>query len=160
MPITQEKINGVHPFAPLYQVEGYTKMMDQLNDWLAEITGFAGISQQSNSGSQGEYSGLMCISSYHKSRGDNRDVCIIPVSAHGTNPASAVFAGLKVQVVKCDKDGNIDVEDFKKKAEKHKDRLHSCMITYPSTHGVFEESIQELCKICHDNGGLVYMDGA
>jgi len=161
IPVTWPNVGGIHPFAPREQVDGYYEMMDQLGKWLSDMTGFAGISFQSNSGSQGEYSGLMTIQQYHEAQGDHhRKVCLIPTSAHGTNPASAIFAGLKVVTVKCAKDGGIDVADFKAKAEKYKANLASCMVTYPSTHGTFEETIQEICDICHENGGLVYMDGA
>ena len=151
----------IHPFAPLNQVEGYTKMFTDLENQLKEITGFTGVSLQPNSGAQGEYTGLMVIREYHKDRNKiHRNVVLIPSSAHGTNPASAVMAGNKVVVIKCDEIGNIDVEDLKAKAEQYKDNLNALMVTYPSTHGVFEENIKEICQIIHDNGGLVYMDGA
>ena len=161
IPVTWPEIAGIHPFAPSEQMEGYRELYRQLESWLAEITGFAGISLQPNAGSQGEYAGLLVIRAYHESRGDGgRDVCLIPVSAHGTNPASAVMAGFRVVVVDCDEEGNVDLGDLKKKAEAHRDQLGALMITYPSTHGVFEEKIREICSIVHDNGGQVYMDGA
>ncbi len=160
-PLSWIEFNGLHPFIPTNQALGYHMMMDELRGDLSEITGFADVSLQPNSGAAGEYAGLMVIQAYHESRGEgHRDVSIIPASAHGTNPASAVMAGMKVVVVKCDDNGNIDVEDLKAKAEQHKDNLSNLMVTYPSTHGVFEESIIEVCQIIHDNGGQVYMDGA
>ncbi len=152
---------NIHPFAPTDQVLGYRELIANLERDLAEITGFHSMSMQPNSGAQGEYAGLMVIRAYHHSRGeDHRNVTLIPSSAHGTNPASAVMAGMKVVVVKCDDNGNIDVEDLKAKAEQHKDNLSALMITYPSTHGVFEERVKEITQIIHDNGGQVYMDGA
>ncbi len=161
IPITWPEFGNIHPFAPLNQAGGYQELFDVLNNWLCEITGFHDISFQPNSGAQGEYAGLMVIRSYHKSRGqEHRNVALIPASAHGTNPASAVMAGMKVVVVKCDENGNIDVADLKEKATEHKDRLSALLVTYPSTHGVFEESIIEICAIIHSNGGQVYMDGA
>lgn len=161
IPITWPEFANMHPFAPAHQCEGYTEMIESLHDDLAKITGFAACSGQPNSGAQGEYAGLLCIRGYHRSRNDgDRNVCIIPVSAHGTNPASAVLAGMKVVVVKSDDKGNIDIEDLRAKAIKHKDKLAALMVTYPSTYGVFEEGIKEICQITHDNGGLVYMDGA
>ena len=161
MPITWSEFSGIHPFVPPEQVRGYHTLIRQLQDWLAEITGLAAVSLQPNAGSQGEFSGLLVIRKYHESRGQgNRDICLIPESAHGTNPASAVMAGLKVVVVACDENGDIDVADLRKKAEQHKDRLAALMVTYPSTHGVFEESIKEICEIIHAYGGQVYMDGA
>lgn len=161
MPISWPEVNGLHPFAPQDQWPGYAEMIGQLEAWLAECTGFAAVSLQPNAGSQGEYAGLLAIREYHRSRGDqNRDVCLIPVSAHGTNPASAVMAGMKVVAIDCDNDGNIDVLSLKAKAEEYADRLAALMVTYPSTHGVFEESIRDVCQIVHDRGGQVYMDGA
>lgn len=155
------EFNSLHPFAPADQAEGYSIMITELEKALCEITGFAAMSFQPNSGAAGEYTGLMVIRSYHISRGEgNRNVCLIPASAHGTNPASAAMAGMNVVVVKSDPSGNIDLVDLKDKAEKYKDTLSSCMITYPSTHGVFEEGICDAIKIIHDNGGLVYLDGA
>ncbi|MCW2261760.1 MULTISPECIES: aminomethyl-transferring glycine dehydrogenase [Sphingobacterium] len=160
-PVTWANFGGLHPFAPADQTSGYMQLIGELNDWLSEITGFAKMSFQPNSGAQGEYAGLMVIRAYHESRGDhNRNICLIPASAHGTNPASASMAGLKVVVVKCDDRGNIDVEDLKVKAAEHAANLNSFMVTYPSTHGVFEEPIIEICEIIHANGGQVYMDGA
>ena len=161
IPVTWPEIAGIHPFAPSDQVEGYRELYQQLESWLAEITGFAEVSLQPNAGSQGEYAGLLVIRAYHESRDDSRrDVCLIPVSAHGTNPASAVMAGFRVVVVACDEKGNVDLGDLKKKAEAHRAELGALMITYPSTHGVFEEQIREMCRVVHDNGGQVYMDGA
>lgn len=161
MPLSWPEFSSIHPFAPVNQVEGYQKMIAELENFLGVITGFSGVSLQPNSGAQGEYAGLMVIHAYHKDKGEShRDVVLIPSSAHGTNPASAVMAGLKVVVVKCDVNGNIDVPDLKEKAEKYKANLSSLMVTYPSTHGVYEESIQDITKIIHDNGGQVYMDGA
>jgi glycine dehydrogenase len=160
-PVSWPEFSKIHPFAPVKQTRGYQILFQQLEDWLAEITGFAGISLQPNAGSQGEYAGLLVIRAYHESRGDtHRNVCLIPTSAHGTNPASAVMAGMKVVAVACDTNGNIDVADLKSKAEAHKNDLSALMITYPSTHGVFEETIREICEIIHANGGQVYMDGA
>ncbi|TYR37381.1 aminomethyl-transferring glycine dehydrogenase [Sphingobacterium phlebotomi] len=161
LPLTWAHFGGLHPFAPVDQTSGYMQLINELNDWLSEITGFAKMSFQPNSGAQGEYAGLMVIRAYHESRGEgHRNVCLIPASAHGTNPASASMAGLKVVVVKCDAYGNIDVADLRAKAEEHAANLNSLMVTYPSTHGVFEESIIEICEIIHQNGGQVYMDGA
>ncbi|MCG8580507.1 MAG: aminomethyl-transferring glycine dehydrogenase [Bacteroidales bacterium] len=160
-PLSWIEFNGLHPFIPTNQALGYHMMMDELRSDLSEITGFADVSLQPNSGAAGEYAGLMVIQAYHESRGEgHRNISIIPASAHGTNPASAVMAGMKVVVVKCDDNGNIDVDDLRAKAEEHKDNLSNLMVTYPSTHGVFEESIIEVCQIIHDNGGQVYMDGA
>jgi glycine dehydrogenase len=161
VPVTWARFGGLHPFAPADQTSGYMQMIGELNDWLSEITGFAKMSFQPNSGAQGEYAGLMVIRAYHESRGDDgRNICLIPASAHGTNPASASMAGLKVVVVKCDDLGNIDIRDLRAKAAEHAANLNSLMVTYPSTHGVFEESIIEVCEIVHANGGQVYMDGA
>jgi glycine dehydrogenase len=160
-PVTWPEFCALHPFAPLRQTLGYQALFQQLEDWLAEITGFAGISLQPNAGSQGEYAGLLVIREYHVARGDTgRNVCLIPTSAHGTNPASAVMAGMKVVAVACDEQGNINVADLKAKAELHREQLAALMVTYPSTHGVFEESIKEICAIVHAHGGQVYMDGA
>ena len=161
LPVTWPELGRLHPFAPAAQWKGYEELTTSLSAWLAEITGFAAVSLQPNAGSQGEYAGLLVIRAYHESRGDKgRDVCLIPQSAHGTNPASAVMAGMKVVVVACDAKGNVDVADLKAKAEAHKAKLSCLMITYPSTHGVFEASIREICKAVHDAGGQVYMDGA
>ncbi|MBD2344959.1 aminomethyl-transferring glycine dehydrogenase [Anabaena subtropica FACHB-260] len=161
VPVTWEEFGRIHPFAPLTQTRGYQILFQQLEGWLAEITGFAGISLQPNAGSQGEYTGLLVIREYHESRGEaHRNVCLIPTSAHGTNPASAVMCGMKVVAVACDTEGNIDVDDLKAKAEKYSHELAALMVTYPSTHGVFEEAIQEICAVIHSHGGQVYMDGA
>ncbi|MFC4739428.1 aminomethyl-transferring glycine dehydrogenase [Flavobacterium ponti] len=161
LPLSMPYWNTIHPFAPLDQVQGYTKMLKKLEHQLNVITGFAGTTLQPNSGAQGEYAGLMAIRAYHQSRGDNqRTVCLIPASAHGTNPASAAMAGMKIIVTKTMENGNIDVEDVREKAIQYKDELSCLMVTYPSTHGVFESAIMEITKIIHDNGGLVYMDGA
>ena len=159
--ITWNEFANIHPFAPLEQATGYKEIFKQLENDLAEITGFAGISLQPNSGAQGEFTGLMVIRKYQESKGKgHRNVVLIPSSAHGTNPASAVMSGAKVVVVNCDANGNIDVKDLREKAEANKDNLSALMVTYPSTHGVFEEKIQEICKIVHEYGGQVYMDGA
>ena len=161
IPVTWREFGELHPFVPQAQAEGYQRLFSQLESWLAEITGYSGISLQPNAGSQGEYAGLLVIRKYHQSRGEShRDVCLIPTSAHGTNPASAVMAGMKVVVVACDTDGNIDLEDLQEKADIHRKDLAAAMITYPSTHGVFEEKIREICEIVHQSGGQVYMDGA
>ncbi|MGA2178107.1 MAG: aminomethyl-transferring glycine dehydrogenase [Verrucomicrobiota bacterium] len=161
LPISWPEFAKLHPFAPLKQARGYQILFQNLEDWLAEITGFAGISLQPNAGSQGEYAGQLVIRAWHESRGEaHRNICLIPTSAHGTNPASAVMAGLKVVAVVCDKDGNIDVADLRAKAEAQKKDLACLMITYPSTHGVFEKTIKEICEVVHANGGQVYMDGA
>lgn len=161
IPVTWPEFGQLHPFVPVDQALGYQQMCDELSDWLNEITGFAATSLQPNSGAQGEYTGLMVIRAYHQSRHEShRDITLIPSSAHGTNPASAIMAGTKVVIVQCDEKGNIDVDDLKLKAEQHKDNLAALMVTYPSTHGVFEESIKEICEVIHQYGGLVYMDGA
>ena len=160
IPVTWPEFGQIHPFVPQDQAKGYAQLFDELNEWLCEITGFDAISLQPNSGAQGEYAGLMTIRAYHQSRDDyNRSVALIPNSAHGTNPASAVMAGMDVVVVDTDKHGNISVEDLAEKAEKYNDRLAALMITYPSTHGVFEDSIKEICDLIHRHGGQVYMDG-
>jgi len=161
IPVSWPEFNSIHPFAPASQWKGYQMMITALENYLTKITGFAATSLQPNSGAQGEYAGLLTIRAYHEHRKEShRNVIIIPISAHGTNPASAVMAGFKVVVTKCDESGNIDVEDLKAQAEKYKDQLAGLMITYPSTHGVFEESVIEICDFIHENGGLVYMDGA
>lgn len=161
IPVTWAEFGKIHPFAPISQTRGYQILFQQLEAWLSEITGFAGISLQPNAGSQGEYAGLLVIHEYHQSRKEgHRNICLIPQSAHGTNPASAVMCGMKVVGVACDDHGNIDVEDLKAKAEKHSHELSALMVTYPSTHGVFEEAIQEICAVIHSHGGQVYMDGA
>ena len=161
LPLSWFKWGNIHPFAPLKQAKGYQQVLKELEDQLTEITGFAATSLQPNSGAQGEYAGLMVIKAYHESRNDgHRDICLIPSSAHGTNPASAVMAGMKVIVTKSTAEGNIDVDDLREKAELHKNNLSCLMVTYPSTHGVYESAIKEITKIIHDNGGQVYMDGA
>ncbi|MDX9730632.1 MAG: aminomethyl-transferring glycine dehydrogenase [Bdellovibrionales bacterium] len=161
IPVTWPEMGGIHPFAPVDQAKGYLGFVKDLSGWLSEITGFAGFSLQPNAGSAGEYAGLLTIRDYHISRGDaHRNICLIPSSAHGTNPASAVMAGMKVVVVACDTNGNVDVSDLKAKATQHSANLAALMVTYPSTHGVFEEAIQEICEIVHSHGGQVYMDGA
>src|SRR6185437_9575138 len=161
IPVTWPEFGRIHPFAPRDQAQGYTELFRQLEEWLAEITGFARVSLQPNAGSQGEFAGLLVIRAYHRARGQShRTTCLIPQAAHGTNPASAVLAGMNVVVVKTDAHGNIDVADLTAKAEEHKDTLAALMVTYPSTHGVFESSIREICKIVHAQGGQVYMDGA
>jgi glycine dehydrogenase len=161
IPVTWPEFGQIHPFAPADQTKGYQELTSNLEDWLREITGFTGVSLQPNSGAQGEYAGLMVIRAYHQNRNEgHRHISLIPASAHGTNPASAVMAGMDVVVVKSDEEGKIDVADLKVKVEQHKANLSCLMVTYPSTHGVFEESIIDICKIIHDAGGLVYMDGA
>lgn len=161
IPVSWPEFGGIHPFVPANQTEGYQHIIDELNRFLCEITGFTACSLQPNSGAQGEYAGLLTIRDYHAARKEERrNVVLIPISAHGTNPASAVMVGFKVVIVKCDEAGNIDVADLKAKAEQYKDTLGALMVTYPSTHGVFEETIKDICRIIHDNGGLVYMDGA
>ena len=161
MPVSWNEFANIHPFAPEHQTLGYQKIMKDLKNWLCDITGFADVSLQPNAGSQGEYAGLLAIQEYHSSNGDDqRNVCLIPTSAHGTNPASAVMAGMKIVPIKCDDDGNIDLEDLEKQAIANKLKLSCVMITYPSTHGVFEPTIRDICKIIHDNGGQVYLDGA
>ena len=161
LPLSMAKWGNIHPFVPIEQAKGYQIMLKELEKSLNVITGFAGTSLQPNSGAQGEYAGLMVIRAYHESRGEgHRDICLIPASAHGTNPASAVMAGMKVVVTKTDENGNIDIKDLTEKAILHKDNLSALMVTYPSTHGVFESSIKEITKLIHDNGGQVYMDGA
>ena len=161
MPVTWPEFGGLHPFAPADQAQGYAQIFADLERWLGKITGLPGVSLQPNSGAQGEYAGLLTIRAWHVARGEShREVCLIPSSAHGTNPASAVMAGMKVVVVNCDAMGNIDVVDLRKKAEQHQENLAALMVTYPSTHGVFEASIQEVCEVIHAYGGQVYMDGA
>jgi glycine dehydrogenase len=161
IPVTFPGFANVHPFAPVAQVPGYLEMIRRLEAWLCAVTGFAAVSLQPNAGSQGEYAGLLAIRGWHLSRGEgHRDVCLIPSSAHGTNPASAVMAGMKVVVVGCDRDGNVDLDDLRAKAAQHADRLAALMVTYPSTHGVFEAEIRDICALIHAKGGKVYMDGA
>jgi glycine dehydrogenase len=161
IPVTFRNFAQIHPFAPLDQTQGYQQLFEELEAMLCEITGFDAVSLQPNAGSQGEYAGLLAIRRYHDANGgEARDICLIPASAHGTNPASAVMAGMRVVVVKCDENGNVDVDDMRAKAGEHKDTLAALMITYPSTHGVFEEAIKEICAVIHDHGGQVYFDGA
>ena len=161
IPVSWPEFGGLHPFAPASQWKGYKQILSELEDWLSQITGFTATSLQPNSGAQGEYAGLLSIRAYHADRNEShRNVMLIPISAHGTNPASAVMAGMKVIVVKSDDDGHIDTADLQIKAEQYKDQLAGLMVTYPSTHGVFEESIKDICQVIHNNGGLVYMDGA
>ena len=161
LPVTWPEFSHVHPFAPIDQAKGYQTLFKQLEEWLSEITGFPGISLQPNAGSQGEYAGLLVIRKYHQRQGEgHRDVCLIPQSAHGTNPASAVMAGMRVVAVTCDSDGNIDLANLRAKTQEYRQNLAAAMITYPSTHGVFEEQIREICDVVHQHGGQVYMDGA
>jgi glycine dehydrogenase len=161
LPVTWEKIGRLHPFAPVGQAEGYQRIFSQLEGWLAEITGFAAVSLQPNAGSQGEFAGLIVIREYLRSIGQgHRNVCVIPTSAHGTNPASAVMAGFRVVPVKCDAEGNVDLADLRQRVDQHRAELGAIMVTYPSTHGVFEESIREICELIHNAGGQVYLDGA
>ena len=161
IPVTWREFADPHPFAPVEQMEGYRTLFTDLKNWLRSITGFSGVSLQPNAGAQGEFAGLMVIRKFHEENGQsNRNVCLIPSSAHGTNPASAQMVGMKVVVVNCDNQGNVDINDLKEKAEKHSENLAALMVTYPSTHGVFEEKISEICEIIHNNGGQVYMDGA
>ena len=161
IPVTWREFSEPHPFAPVEQMEGYRTLFTDLKNWLRSITGFSGVSLQPNAGAQAEFAGLMVIKKFHENNGDkNRNVCLIPSSAHGTNPASAQMVGMKVVVIKCDEHGNVDVEDLKEKAKTHSENLAALMVTYPSTHGVFEEQISEICELIHDNGGQVYMDGA
>ncbi len=161
MPLSWPEVNGLHPFAPRAQWPGYARLIGELESWLAAATGFHAVSLQPNAGSQGEYAGLLAIRAFHRANGqDERNVCLIPTSAHGTNPASAVMAGMKVIAVACDDEGNIAIDDLRAKAESHSDALAALMVTYPSTHGVFEAGIVEICEIVHEHGGQVYMDGA
>jgi glycine dehydrogenase len=161
LPVTWAELGQIHPFAPATQTEGYRQLIFELESWLATITGFDAVSVQPNAGSQGEYAGLLVIREYHLERGQTqRNICLIPTSAHGTNPASAAMAGFQVVPVQCDAQGNIDIDDLRKRAEQHSERLGALMVTYPSTHGVFEEGITEICEIVHQHGGQVYLDGA
>ena len=161
IPVSWPEFANMHPFAPIDQAQGYKQMIDELGDWLVELTGYDNISMQPNSGAQGEYAGLIAIHKYHESRGDaHRNICLIPSSAHGTNPASAQMVGMKVVVVDCDKEGNVDMNDLRAKASEMADNLSCIMITYPSTHGVYETTIAEICNVVHENGGQVYLDGA
>ncbi|MFD0890244.1 aminotransferase class V-fold PLP-dependent enzyme, partial [Streptosporangium algeriense] len=160
-PITWPEFAGLHPYAPAEQAEGYTELVRELEGWLAEVTGYDAVSIQPNAGSQGEFAGLLAIRAYHRARGEaGRDVCLIPSSAHGTNAASAVMAGMRVVVVACDDNGNVDLADLDAKLGKHRDRLAAIMVTYPSTHGVYEETITQICERVHEAGGQVYVDGA
>jgi glycine dehydrogenase len=161
IPVTWKEFSQPHPFSPVEQMDGYRELFTDLKNWLRSITGFSGVSLQPNAGAQGEFAGLMVIRKFHEKNGElNRNVCLIPSSAHGTNPASAQMVGMKVVVVKCDEHGNVDYEDLKKKAEEHSENLAALMVTYPSTHGVFEEKITDICDLIHKHGGQVYMDGA
>ncbi|MDB4393165.1 aminotransferase class V-fold PLP-dependent enzyme, partial [Akkermansiaceae bacterium] len=161
MPVSWPEVGQLHPFVPEDQSIGYREMLTELSEWLAEITGFAAVSLQPNAGSQGEYAGLLAIRSYHQKNGDTgRNKCLIPMSAHGTNPASAVMTGFQVVPIKCDDAGNIDTDDLHAKIAEHRETLGALMVTYPSTHGVYEEGIQEMCAAIHEAGGQVYMDGA
>jgi glycine dehydrogenase len=161
IPVTWPEFSDIHPFAPANQTEGYRQLFAELEQMLIACTGYDAVSLQPNAGSQGEYAGLLAIKGYHESRGESeRDVCLIPSSAHGTNPASAAMAGMRIVVVKCDEQGNVDLADLTAKAQEHAERLSALMITYPSTHGVFEEDIREICQVVHDYGGQVYLDGA
>jgi glycine dehydrogenase len=160
-PVTWPQFAALHPFAPAAQAKGYAVILSQLGKWLEEITGFDAVSFQPNSGAQGEYAGLLAIRHYQAALGQgHRDVCLIPSSAHGTNPASAQMMGMKIMVVACDSQGNVDIADLRAKLQTHRDQLSSLMVTYPSTHGVFESAIKDICKMVHDAGGQVYMDGA
>ena len=161
IPVTWPGFGALHPFAPADQAKGYQQLFRELESQLKAVTGFDAVSLQPNAGSQGEYAGLLVIRAWHEHRGEgHRDICLIPSSAHGTNPASAIMAGMRVVVVGCDPSGNVDLDDLRTKAEQHKDSLAALMVTYPSTHGVFEEQIQDICAVVHERGGQVYMDGA
>src|SRR5690606_22749702 len=161
IPITWPEFASLHPFAPREQAEGYRLMIEELQQWLCAITGFDAISMQPNSGAQGEYAGLVAIRKYHASQGQaQRDICLIPSSAHGTNPATAQMVGMQVVIVECDRAGNVDLQDLQRKAAEAGERLACLMITYPSTHGVYEEDVRQICAAIHAQGGQVYMDGA
>jgi glycine dehydrogenase len=161
LPVTWPEFSRLHPFAPVEQTKGYQELFHQLEAWLAEITGLSAVTLQPNAGSQGEYTGLMVIRAYHRSQGEgHRDICLIPLSAHGTNPATASMVGMTVVTVACDRQGNVDLTDLEAKAAQHRDRLSALMLTYPSTHGVFEADVRRICQIIHTHGGQVYMDGA
>ena len=161
IPITWPEFANLHPFAPRDQLAGYDALREQLEAWLCQATGYSGVSLQPNAGSQGEYAGLLIIKAYHEARGEaQRNICLIPESAHGTNPASAHMAGMQVVVTKCDAEGNVDLADLKAKCEQHSARLGAVMITYPSTYGVFDTQVKELCALVHSHGGRVYIDGA
>ena len=160
-PISWPEFSLLHPFVPAEQSRGYTQLIRELEDWLGEITGFDAVSTQPNAGSQGQYAGLLAIRAYQRQQGESgRNICLIPTSAHGTNPASAAMAGYLVIGVACDVEGNIDLRDLTVKAERHRDKLAALMVTYPSTHGVFEEDIIKICEVIHHHGGQVYLDGA
>ena len=161
LPVTWREFSHMHPFAPLEQAQGYQQLFEELEGMLCKVTGYDAVSLQPNAGSQGEYAGLLVIRKYNEANGQgHRDVCLIPSSAHGTNPASAHLAGMRVVVVACDDNGNVDIDDLRAKAAEHADDLAALMVTYPSTHGVFEEAIRDICQIIHDHGGQVYLDGA
>ena len=160
IPVSWSEFSNIHPFAPKDQLAGYSRLINEMEEMLTLLTGYSAISLQPNAGSQGEYAGLLAIDAFHKSNDENRNICLIPKSAHGTNPASAQMVGLKVVPVDCDAEGNIDLDDLKEKALTHSANLSSLMITYPSTHGVFETSVSQVCEIIHSHGGLVYIDGA
>src|SRR5205085_1500914 len=161
IPVAWPSFSRIHPFVPVEQAAGYHQVFTELEQALCRITGFAGVSLQPNSGAQGEFAGLMTIRAYHRDRGEGaRNVVLIPSSAHGTNPASATMAGLRVVVVACDSHGYIELDDLRAKAQHHRDTLAALMVTYPSTYGIFEERIREICAIVHESGGQVYMDGA
>ena len=161
IPITWPSFNSIHPFAPVDQSSGYAKLIDSLSKWLVSVTGYDAVSLQPNAGSQGEFAGLLAIRNYLDSKGEQtRDICLIPSSAHGTNAASAVMAGMKVIVIACDENGNVSIDDLKIKIEQYKETLAALMVTYPSTHGVFESAISQICEMIHDAGGQVYVDGA
>ena len=160
IPVTWPEFSNIHPFAPKDQTPGYEQLVSELDGYLRDITGFDAICMQPNSGAQGEYAGLLAIKKYHESRGEgHRNVCLIPRSAHGTNPASAQMASMQVVVTECDEQGNVDFDDLKKKAEELSDQLSCLMLTYPSTHGVYEKGVKEICDLIHQYGGQVYMDG-
>ena len=161
LPVTWPEFSDIHPFVPQEQRKGYEILISELEEWLIDITGYSAISLQPNAGSQGELAGLLAIQKYHHSRGDSgRNICLIPASAHGTNAASAAMAGMKVVVVECDQNGNVDLIELENKCVAYRDSLSSIMVTYPSTHGVFEESITQICELVHQHGGQVYLDGA
>ena len=161
LPVTWSGFSDIHPFAPAEQTGGYKQLFKELEEMLIACTGYDAVSLQPNAGSQGEYAGLLAIKAWHESRNEGgRNICLIPSSAHGTNPASAAMAGMKIVIVRCDESGNVDIEDLRQKAETHAETLSALMITYPSTHGVFEQQITEICDITHQYGGQVYLDGA
>jgi glycine dehydrogenase len=160
IPVTWPSFNSIHPFAPIDQSAGYTQLIESLSKWLVSVTGYDAVSLQPNAGSQGEFAGLLAIRNYLDSKGEqSRDICLIPSSAHGTNAASAVMAGMKVIVIACDENGNVSIDDLKIKIEQYKETLAALMVTYPSTHGVFESAISQICEMIHDAGGQVYVYG-